>query len=68
MSAPTLRDLVYALLNAGDVRGTESDAKARADRVTAQNLAALHDEFTVASAHGTSGDAENYLRLRYQQV
>lgn len=66
MEAPTLRDLVHAFLNARDVRGGEDVAVARADRVLAENLLVLHDDFELARARVGSVTEEMEKHLRYQ--
>jgi tryptophan 2,3-dioxygenase len=66
---PSLRDLVYAVLNARDVRGDEATASARADRVMSQNLVALHDDIAALRAQrGDLGDIENWLHSRWRNV
>ncbi len=69
MQEPSLRDLVYALLNAADVRGTHAEAAARADRVASRNLALLHDEFAGTLARfGEGSDVENSLHNRWRSI
>jgi tryptophan 2,3-dioxygenase len=69
MAAPSLRDLIYALLNARDVRGGEAAAAARADEVMASNLRSLHHDFEVARARwGDAGGVENHLHAQWRTV
>jgi tryptophan 2,3-dioxygenase len=69
VARPSLRDLVYALLDARDVRGDEAAAAARADRVMAANLAVLHDDQATARAQwGAATDIEGWLHSRWRTV
>lgn len=69
MAAPSLRDLVYALLNARDLRGGDAAATARADEVMASNLRSLHHDFELAAARwGGVRDVESHLHAQWRNV
>ncbi len=68
LAAPSLRDVVYAMLNARDVRGTDDVAARRADEVMAGNLTSLHDDFALSLAQSSGGDLENQLLARWRAV
>ncbi len=69
MIAPSMRDLVYALLNARDLRGGDLAATERADTTMADNLALLHDDFAAAQAQsGGASDIENHVHSRWRSV
>jgi tryptophan 2,3-dioxygenase len=69
LAAPTLRDLIYALLNAMDLRGTDVVATRRADEVMAGNLISLHDDFALSQAQFSgASDVENHVHARWRVV
>ena len=69
LAAPTLRDLVYAILNASDVRGTDAVAIARADRVMAGNLTSLHEDLDLSQVQFAGASVvENHLHARWRVV
>jgi tryptophan 2,3-dioxygenase len=69
LAAATLRDLVYAILNARDVRGDDAAFAARADHVMSGNLKSLHDDFALSSAQFSgASDVENHVHARWRVV
>jgi len=69
LAEPSFRDLVYAMLNASDLRGTDAVAARRADRVMAGNLVSLHDDFALSQAQFTgASDVENHVHNRWRVV
>ena len=69
MAQPSVRDCIYALLNAKDLRGDDAQSMALADSALANNLRTLHSDFESAQGRwGAGSDMENFLHTQWRNV
>lgn len=69
MQQPSIRDCIYALLNAKDLRGDEKHSIALADAAMVDNLRTLHSDFEAAQGRwGAAQDIESFLHTQWRNT